>query len=52
LKKVSGKKQRDQAVADAEQAKQRQKDRAEENGESTAEAQDVLGENEDNDVIF
>ncbi len=53
LKKVSGKKQRDQAVADAEQKTQRIKDRAaEEAKENDAEPQDVLGENEDADVIF
>ena len=55
LKKVSGKKQRDQAAADAELLKKREKEKAgggKENGENDAEAQDVLGEHEDDDVIF
>ena len=49
LKKVSGKKQRDQAAADAEMKKRMQKLNAAEDG---AEPQDVLGEHEDDDVIF
>lgn len=53
LKKVSNKKQRDQAAADAEikaqRDKQKQKDAGQENG---AEPVDVLGEHEDDDVIF
>lgn len=55
LKKVSGKKQRDQAAADAEILKQRQKDKAagiEAKQDANAEATDVLGEREDDDVIF
>jgi V-type H+-transporting ATPase subunit D len=63
LKKVSGKKQRDVAAADAEILAARQKAAAEqaENPEAPAatavpakeeESTDVLGENEDNDVIF
>jgi V-type H+-transporting ATPase subunit D len=62
LKKVSGKKQRDVAEADAEILAARQK-AAEKEAESDApataapptedvEAPDVLGEQEDNDVIF
>lgn len=49
LKKVSNKKQRDQAAADAEQAKQ--KEAGKKNGEN-GESKDVLGEREDDDVIF
>lgn len=56
LKKVSGKKQRDTAAADAEILAARKKQEAEEaaGGAAPAEpdAPDVLGENEDNDVIF
>ena len=54
LKKVSGKKQRDQAAADAEMLKQRQKDKAagKEAPDADAETVDVLGEREDDDVIF
>ncbi|KAF7720320.1 V-type proton ATPase subunit D [Penicillium ucsense] len=61
LKKVSGKKQRDTAAADAEILAARKKQEAEEAAaggsapvkpEPEAEAADVLGENEDNDVIF
>ncbi|KAJ5159994.1 V-type proton ATPase subunit [Penicillium canariense] len=56
LKKVSGKKQRDNAAADAEILAARQKAAAEEAGKSPAAeepgAADVLGEQEDNDVIF
>ena len=55
LKKVSNKKQRDQAAADAEMLAQREKtkhqdEESQENGD--VEAQDVLGEHEDDDVIF
>jgi V-type H+-transporting ATPase subunit D len=52
---VSNKKQRDQAAADAEIRAQREKEKqnggapGEENG---AEPADVLGEHEDDDVIF
>ncbi|KAK5265971.1 H(+)-transporting V1 sector ATPase subunit D [Exophiala xenobiotica] len=56
LKKVSGKKQRDQAAADAEIIKQREKDAAKGDSgkeqDNEAEATDVLGVNEDDDVIF
>lgn len=61
LKKVSGKKQRDVAAADAEIAAARQKEAekkaqagtpAQEAKEEEAESTDVLGEQEDNDVIF
>ncbi|KAJ9495610.1 H(+)-transporting V1 sector ATPase subunit D [Exophiala xenobiotica] len=56
LKKVSGKKQRDQAAADAEIRKQREKEAAKGDGgkeqDNEAEATDVLGVNEDDDVIF
>lgn len=53
MKKVSNKKQRDQAAADAEilakRNKEKQQEKAEENG---ADPVDVLGEREDDDVIF
>jgi V-type H+-transporting ATPase subunit D len=53
---VSGKKQRDQAKADAEIRKQREKEAAKGDGgkeqDNEAEATDVLGVNEDDDVIF
>jgi len=58
LKKVSGKKQRDQAAADAEIRKQREKEKAkgdgakEDDDDDDVETQDVLGEHEDDDVIF
>ncbi|KIV87748.1 V-type proton ATPase subunit D [Exophiala sideris] len=53
LKKVSGKKQRDVAAQDEEMRKRREKD-AQRNGdkEDGTESQDVLGEHEDDDVIF
>ena len=56
LKKVSNKKQRDTAAADAEMAAKKQKES--ENPHSmpvemeTPEVPDVLGEKEDTDVIF
>lgn len=56
LKKVSGKKQRDQAAADAEIRKQREaqaaKGQSNEEPEAESATQDVLGEHEDDDVIF
>lgn len=64
LKKVSGKKQRDVAAADAEMAaaKQKEAEKRAQYGTPTQEAKeekgedvdstDVLGEQEDNDVIF
>lgn len=56
LKKVSGKKQRDNAAADAEILAARKKAEAEEaaGGVVAAEPEtaDILGEQEDNDVIF
>jgi len=52
LKKVSGKKQRDQAAADAEIVKQRKAQKAGSNKENEAEPKDVLGEHEDDDIIF
>jgi len=52
LKKVSGKKQRDQAAADAEMAKKRAAEKDKPEKENSAEATDVLGEHEDEDVIF
>ncbi|KIY03968.1 V-type proton ATPase subunit D [Fonsecaea multimorphosa CBS 102226] len=52
LKKVSGKKQRDQAAADAELLKQRQAGKDKPEQEDGAQPQDVLGEHEDEDVIF
>ncbi|KAI1610926.1 V-type proton ATPase subunit D [Exophiala viscosa] len=53
LKKVSGKKQRDVAAQDEELRKKREKE-TQRNGdtEDSAGAQDVLGEHEDDDVIF
>ena len=51
LKKVSNKKQKDQAAADAELKKQRQ-GKSGSDKENDANAPDVLGENEDDDVIF
>ncbi|KAJ5656377.1 V-type ATPase subunit D [Penicillium longicatenatum] len=62
LKKVSGKKQRDVAAADAEMLAARQKEAEKQAQEGTSaqeakkeedvETTDVLGEQEDNDVIF
>lgn len=56
LKKVSGKKQRDNAAADAEILAARQKAEAEEKAGNVAapepEVADILCEQEDNDVIF
>ena len=56
LKKVSNKKQRDQAAADKEiqvaRAKQQNGDVGEDKKENGAEPVDVLGEHEDDDVIF
>ncbi|OAP62895.1 V-type proton ATPase subunit D [Fonsecaea erecta] len=52
LKKVSGKKQRDQAAADAELLRQRQAGKNKPEQEDGAQPQDVLGEHEDEDVIF
>ena len=56
LKKVSGKKQRDQAAADEEIKKKREqqngKKKTDESDEDEQEATDVLGEHEDDDVIF
>lgn len=56
LKKVSNKKQRDTAAADAEilAARQRQAEKDKENGGAAEEPDsvDVLGEQEDTDVIF
>lgn len=51
---MSNKKQRDQAAADAEMKKKMDaaKDKPETEQENGAEAQDVLGEREDEDVIF
>lgn len=51
LKKVSNKKQRDQAAADKEILAQREKNKNAAKPESQ-EAADVLGEHEDDDVIF
>lgn len=51
LKKVSNKKQRDQAAADKEILAQREKNKQQ--GEpQKVETTDVLGEHEDDDVIF
>jgi hypothetical protein len=54
LKKVSNKKQRDQAAADAEMRRkmEEQKGKPEQEKSTGPEAQDVLGEHEDDDVIF
>ncbi|EXJ84157.1 V-type proton ATPase subunit D [Capronia epimyces CBS 606.96] len=54
LKKVSGKKQRDQAAADAELLRQRETEKAKgiSDKEIDVEPKDVLGEEEDKDVIF
>ncbi|RDW62960.1 H(+)-transporting V1 sector ATPase subunit D [Aspergillus mulundensis] len=57
LKKVSGKKQRDVAAADAEIEAAREREAQKQLGAATEtpdgpEAPDVLGEQEDNDVIF
>ena len=51
---MSGKKQRDQAAADAEIRRKREaeKDKPEKENGAEPEAQDVLGEREDEDVIF
>jgi len=49
LKKVSNKKQRDQAAADAEM---KRKQLGGSDKENAAESKDVLGEREDDDVIF
>jgi len=58
LKKVSGKKQRDQAAADAELKKQKLQEqqngekKKDDKKEEEEESKDVLGEHEDDDVIF
>jgi V-type H+-transporting ATPase subunit D len=55
LKKVSNKKQRDSAAADAEIVAAREREAADKRAaevETVPEAPDVLGENEDADVIF
>lgn len=55
MKKVSNKKQRDSAAADAEIVAAREKEAADKRAaevEAVPEAPDVLGENEDADVIF
>lgn len=52
LKKVSNKKQRDTAAADAEILAARQKAAEQEAQNGAAETTDVLGEQEDTDVIF
>ena len=52
MKKVSNKKQRDQAAADAEVKRLREADKKESDKENDAEPVDVLGEHEDDDVIF
>jgi V-type H+-transporting ATPase subunit D len=51
LKKVSNKKQRDQAAADKEILAQREKNKHKEEPQKV-ETTDVLGEQEDEDVIF
>lgn len=57
LKKVSGKKQRDQAAADAELKRKREeqngtKKKDDSSDEEEEQPADVLGEHEDEDVIF
>lgn len=53
LKKISNKKERDQAAADAELAKKKKKGQnGEEQNGNDQEPVDVLGEHEDDDVIF
>ncbi|KEF55742.1 V-type proton ATPase subunit D [Exophiala aquamarina CBS 119918] len=52
LKKVSNKKQRDQAAADKEILAQREKNKNAAATSENQEAADVLGEHEDDDVIF
>ncbi|OQV06744.1 hypothetical protein CLAIMM_11272 isoform 1 [Cladophialophora immunda] len=52
LKKVSGKKQRDQAAADADMKRKREAEKGKPEQEDGAQPQDVLGEHEDEDVIF
>lgn len=54
LKKISNKKERDQAAADAELAKKKKKNgqNGEEQNGNDQEPVDVLGEHEDDDVIF
>lgn len=57
LKKVSNKKQRDQAVADAEMKAKRERENGtkkedDPSDEEDEQPKDVLGEHEDDDVIF
>lgn len=56
MKKVSNKKQRDQAAADAEIVAQREAQKGKMQNEDAdgeeEEPKDVLGEHEDDDVIF
>lgn len=55
LKKVQNKKQRDTAIQDAELRAKRDAKAAKENGEDdkeNEESQDILGEQEDTDIIF
>jgi V-type H+-transporting ATPase subunit D len=52
LKKVSNKKQRDQAALDKEIEAERARAQNGDKGENGAEPVDVLGEREDDDVIF
>lgn len=56
LKKVQGKKQRDTAAQDAEifakQAREKQSENDKENEEETSGTTDILGDQEDTDVIF
>ncbi|KFY17565.1 hypothetical protein V492_00546 [Pseudogymnoascus sp. VKM F-4246] len=52
LKKVANKKQRDVAAADAEMAARREKDNAADNDDELSGNADILGEQEDADVIF
>ena len=55
LKKVSNKKQRDSAAADAEMAAKRRrenKENVETNGSHDGTTKDILGDEEDEDIIF
>ena len=52
LKKVSGKKERDAAAQEAERQKKKKLAEDNENGDSDHATQDVLGEQDDEDVIF
>jgi V-type H+-transporting ATPase subunit D len=52
LKKVSGKKQRDAAVEEAARMEKKKADENDAKPEETAESKDMLGGDDDQDVIF